>query len=289
LDISRESAYRRIRGDIPFTLDELVKLTTNMDLSIDTIFEQEKENGLFDDFSKIEKKTINFFVLMINKYDGLLEKIKCSKKIEVIVALNTFPPPFCTCFSNLFKFSYYKWLYQDNDNFRIRLFSEVILPDEAISFQKKTKKNFIPGSNVTIILDKNIFRNLIKEIQYYYQRQLLTFDEMLLLKEDTLNLIEEYEKIVQTGSSGSAKVQIYLSSLCVNSNTVYYDFGSNADSLFWIVTTYPVVIQNTRFISLQLKWLNLLKRQSVLVTQSNEIMQAEFFSQQREYVKRYLI
>ena len=40
LNISRESAYRRIRGDIPFTVQELVTLAADLKFSIDVIFEQ---------------------------------------------------------------------------------------------------------------------------------------------------------------------------------------------------------------------------------------------------------
>jgi len=38
LNISCESIYRRLRGDIPFSIEELVKLASNLDFSIDTIY-----------------------------------------------------------------------------------------------------------------------------------------------------------------------------------------------------------------------------------------------------------
>ena len=288
LKISRESAYRRIRGAIPFTVEELVTLAINLDFSIDTIYDNEKHNHSFHDLSQIQNNTDDFFVLMLKKFNELIENMRVAKKREAIMAFNTFPPLLYINYPALFKFMYYKWLNQNNDSCQSRLFSETVLPEEAILFQKKMKGNIIPCEKVVIILDVNVFLNLIKEIQYYYNRKLLTNDEIILLREDILRLIEEFERIVQSGTYESANIQIYLSSLCINFNSIYYSYDENVEPLFWIFTINPVIIKNAKIISMQLKWINMLKRQSALITQSNEIMQAEFFFRQREYINKYL-
>ena len=288
LNISRESAYRRIRGDIPFTVEELVTLAIDLEFSVDQIYDQEKQNHAFYDFSRMEKNSADFFLLMLKKYNELLERTSYTKRMETIMAFNVFPPPFYAGYLNLFKFAYYRWLHQDKEIYRNKPYSEVVLPDGAVVFQRKMKGSLIKGNHVTLILDMNIFLNLIKEIQYFYNRKLLTDEELLLIKEDTIRMIEQFEESTQTGTFGSAKIQIYLSSLCVNSNTIYYNYDDKVEPLFWFFTINPVIIQNSGFVSMQMKWLNSLKRQSVLITQSNEIMQAEFFSKQREYINMFL-
>jgi hypothetical protein len=243
---------------------------------------------VFYDFTRAEKNPDNFFLFMLKKYTELIEKVSIAKKIEAAMAFNSFPPPFFIDFPNLFKFSYFKWLYQEIGTSQTESYSEIILPSEAIVFQRKMRENLTQKRNTVLILDMDIFMNLIKEIQYFYQRRLLTDEELLLLKEDTVRLIEQYEKIAQSGLFGSSKVQLYLSSLVVNSNTICYKYDDKTEPLFWIFTVNPVIIQNSGFIAMQIKWLNSLKRQSALITQSNEIMQAAFFSQQREYIDQYL-
>jgi len=288
LNISRESAYRRMRGDIPFTVEELITLAIKLEFSIDDIYDREKQNHEFFDYSRIESNSSNFFLIMLKKYNELLEEIGYSKKVEATMAFNTFSPPFFTNFDNLFRFSYYKWLYQDNDTYRNALYSEIALPGDIVMHQRKMRGSILKGNDVTLILDMNIFLNLIKEIQYFYQRKLLNAEELFLLKEETLHLIEQYGNMAQTGVNGSTKIQLYLSSLAVNSNTIYYKYDDKMDPLFWIFTVNPVVIKNDEFASIQLKWLNSLKRQSALISQSNEILQAEFFFRQQEYVDKYL-
>ena len=288
LNISRESAYRRMRGDIPFTVQELVTLAADLEFSIDNIFEQERQNRSFYDYSRADKNSSDFFVLMLKKYSEFLEKLSFSKKLETIMAFNSFPPPFYAGFPNLFKFAYYKWLYQDKEIAKNESYSDLVLPEAVFSFQRKMRGNLIQGKNVIFILDTNIFLNLIKEIQYFYNRKLLTNGELVMIKEDTTRLIEQYEELTQTGSFGAAKIQLYLSSLCVSSNTIYHNVDDRVEPLFWLFTINPVIIQNNGFVTMQKKWLNSLKRQSALITQSNEIMQAEFFFKQREYVDLYL-
>jgi len=288
LNISRESAYRRMRGDIPFTAQELAILATDLDFSIDSVYEHEKQNRTFIDYSKMGKNSSDFFLFMLSRYSELLEKMSYAKKVEAIMAFNTFSPPFYADFYNLFKFSYYKWLYQDKEISWNKIYSETVLPDEVFVFQKKIINTFIRKKNIVLILDMNIFLNLIREIEYFYNRKLLTNKELIMFKEDMLRLIEKCEEMARTGILGAARIQLYLSPLCVNSNSVYYEYDDNVEPLFWTFTINPVIIQNAEFASIQLKWLNSLKRQSALITQSNEIMQAEFFFQQREYIDKYL-
>jgi len=179
-------------------------------------------------------------------------------------------------------------LYQESEVSRNDPYSETTLPNETVMFQRKIRENPARVKSMTLILDSNIFLNVIKEIQYFYQRKLLTNEELLLLKEDMLHLIEQYEKTAQTGCFGTVNAQLYLSSLCVNSNAVYYSCDDKPEPLFWIFTNNPVIIQNAKFSAMHIKWLNALRRQSSLITQSNEIMQAEFFFLQRNYVEKYL-
>ena len=288
LNISCESAYRRLRGTIPFTVRELVTLSTDLDFSIDKLFYQEKQNKEIFDYTRIEDNSSDFFVIMLKKYGELIEKINNAKKVESIMAFNSFPPPFFINFTNLFKFVYYKWLHQDKEISRNTFYSEVILPDEAFILQRKMKKKTVQIKNSVLILDMNIFFNFIREIQYFYHRKSLTNDELLLLKEEMLRLIELFEELTQSGVLGCNKIQIYLSSLNISSNTVYYNYDDTIEPLFWTFTTNPVIIQSAGFISMQIKWLNFLKRQSELITQSNEIAQADFFYMQRRYIDEYL-
>src|SRR5215510_8773831 len=49
LNIGKESAYRRMRSEIPFTFEEITKLALELDFSVDEIIGKNKEERIFLD------------------------------------------------------------------------------------------------------------------------------------------------------------------------------------------------------------------------------------------------
>jgi len=288
LNISRESAYRRIRGDIPFTVHELIKLGSDLNFSIDEVLEREKQNLMFYDYKKAEKNSSDFFVSMLKKYSEQLEKIGLSNNLNVVMTFNSFSAPFLVYFPELFKFSYYKWFNINKGVSRNESFTDMILPDTALYYQKKMKGRLFQGNNTDIILDSNIFLNLYEDINYFYNKKLLTNEELYLIKEDAKCMIEHFEEITRTGIHESTRIDIYLSSLSISTNAIYYNYENSIETLFWLNAINPVVFQNAELVLIQMKWLSSLKLQSVLITQSNEIMQSDFIYKQNKYIEKYL-
>lgn len=289
LDMSRESAYRRLRGEIPFTLQEIATLAINLGFSLDIALEEEKQNDAYFDLSKKQQYAFDFFAFMLKKYEKFLERISSVHNLESITALNFLLPPFCSVSDSLFKFAYYKWLYQDSSASFIQLYANITLPNEIFALQKRIKEKLYHPGNNTFILDNSIFLNLMEDIRYFYQRKLINEAELMLFKKEMLILIDKYEEITKTGIVGTdAKIQFYLSSLPVNSNVACHIFDNKVESHLWVFAIGLIEVQDTNFNQMQKKWFNSLKRQSALITQSNEIMQVEFFSQQRKYADTYL-
>jgi hypothetical protein len=285
LCLSRESTYRRIRGEIPFTLAEIIKISAALDLSIDNvIFGNSKEHA---SFKFISNSTVDSnFYQMLQKSHTYIDALSNAKEAESIMALNCLPPTYAVFYDNLFKFTYFKLIHQDDDISRTT-FSETKVPSEIITLQKKICTKLKKIDNSTLILDKNIFLSLIKDIKYYYQRKLLNDEEYNLLINDMERFINMFERIAHEGVFGSnAHVSLYLSTLFVNTNSGYFKYDDTVESVFWVFPENPILIFNSELCSLQKRWLIFLKRQSTLISQSNEILQMEFFDKQREYFRK---
>jgi hypothetical protein len=285
LGMSRESAYRRIRGEIPFTTDELSRLAANLDFSVDNLVD---ENNLarasFEFYSK-DDDPVQIYLSVLEKFNKLLENMLHSKQMESIIALNDFPPAFRVFFDHLLKFTFYKWLNQAGNVPFNQQFSAVTLPDEMILLQKKIKTNMPKIDNSVLILDPNIFSNLAKDIQYYFHRKLINTDDFHLLKEDLKKMIALFETITQTGVFNSkTKLNLYLSSLHISVNTAYFSYGDTAKTMIWVFAVEPIIINNLSISGKQKKWLLTLRKQSSLISQSNEILQSNFFDRQRKMV-----
>jgi hypothetical protein len=164
------------------------------------------------------------------------------------------------------------------------------MPKGIIALQKKIQSGLKGINKSILILDPNVFISLVKEIDYYFQRKLISNEELVLLKQEILDMIDLFEKTAQTGIFGEGnKVHIYLSSLNINANVGYTHYNDITESFLWIFTANPLVIPEEKFSEVQKGWLDSMKRQSTLISQSNEISQMEFFYKQREYLDKNLI
>ncbi|MDR0507559.1 MAG: hypothetical protein LBH32_12215 [Dysgonamonadaceae bacterium] len=289
LNLSRESAYRRLRNEIPFTMDEIGALSIRLGFSIDEIIGRIKENRAFFDFFSEKENSCSAFYNMLQKINSNIESLQEDDLSEVVITLNRTLPILRIFYDEIFRFTYFKWLIQSSEIVSNQLFSSIQIPRELAALQKKAKFTLKKIPSVTLILDSNIFSSLVTEIQYYYQRKLIDDTELELLRNDVLKQIESFEQIARTGIFGeNTKIDLYLSSLYINANMGYLGAANTQQWFFWTHTTNPVIIHNKEFCSINQKWINSIKRQSVLISESNEMLQSEFFNKQRQWVNQNL-
>lgn len=286
LDIGKESAYRRLRGEKPLSLEEIYKLSSELGFSLDEIFDNKKTRSFaFNYAGSIEKNPEENFLEFLHYYEEYLKHIITSDKTEIICTMNHLINIMLIGYDELFRFTYYHWVHQMKEvklNFH---FADMVIPaevkkvcDRINSLQKGIKK-------ITLIIDKNLHLNLIKEIQYFYVRGLLDETELSKLKEQYLRYMDFSEKIVTKGvdDNGTA-YEIYLSMLSINSTTSYAVWDDSEESAFWHNLCYPLHTQNKVVVKRHIHWIESLKKYSTLITQSNELQQADFLNEQRGLV-----
>jgi len=291
LDLSRESVYRRIRKDIPFSVDELTKLALTLNFSLDEIVEgTQRERIYFDLGLKNPSNSADSFSTMLQEYNVYINNLAKAKNSTVFMALNCVYPLFTVFFPNLFKFHYFKWMVETQDNVPKNYFSNLVLPQELSVLQQKVAEEIRDIRNVTIILSPNISLSIIKDIQYAYQRKLINKEDLEILKKDLLKMENFAEDVAKTGKleGGNSQIDIYISIPYINSNTVYLEYDGVSEVHYWIYSNNPMIIRNSEISDIQKKWFLSLKKSSTLITQSNEILQAEFFEMQRKLINKLM-
>jgi hypothetical protein len=289
LNISKESAYRRLRDEIPFTFAEITKMALDLNFSVDEVISLgtnsqvsfSVEAGQADDDYPV------FANIIKDYYDGLVSFTN-ARDAEVIVAMNNILPFFFAHFDSLFKFSYFKFL-QKNLKIPVKnTFGETVLPQNIKDLQKSIEKQMKAcNKNVTIIIDSNVVCNLINDILYFHKCKLIAHEDLQLLKNDMLAMIDQVEDMAQTGFFvDSVGVNIYLSFVNVDSNSLYMRCDTKEISSFYIYNMSPINTSNSTICNLHRKKIESLKKYSRLITQSNEIIQSAYFDRQRENINR---
>lgn len=286
LDISQGSVYRRLKGEIPFSFDEIYKLSENLGFSVDEIFDSKRKDRIFfDTKNDTPFDPSNAFIATVENLYNDIEFLSANRDSISIHAQNRIPLILALFYDDLFRFFYYKWTHQlDNAPLNYR-FSDVVLPSGLMTLRNKILSYSGRIANHTYILNKEVYLNIIKEIQYYYKRKLISEEELKLLRSDLMRIIRDTEQFSYRGIDRfEDPIFIYLSSFNIESNSVYTNSGGHTISYFYPYSVNPMIIRNTEVCSVHKRWLESLKKYSILITQSNEELLSEFFSHQFEYV-----
>jgi hypothetical protein len=163
------------------------------------------------------------------------------------------------------------------------------IPPEIIAVRQQLKVRSDTLSNVNFILDRDLFLSIVKEIQYYYNRRLLSDEDIRDLREELLKLLYYIERLLQRGRNENGyEYNFYISSLDVDANTTYASFGENYASKFWMYSLNAVIIKNQEICKMHKKWIESMKKSSILVTQSNEMLQEEFVKRQEDHINELI-
>jgi hypothetical protein len=288
LNIGKESAYRRMRGEIPFTFDEIAVLSLKLNFSVDEIIGKNTEERVFFDMQvNSSSKSEESFLAMLQEYLRYEETVCIpSASEEILASINRLSLFFLVRFDSLFKLYYYHWIHQTHNVSLNYSFSDTIIPTQIMEARKEFLKKRKSLNNVSFIVDRDLFQTIVREIQYYYNRKLITEEEALILKGELNSLLISIETLMQKGcSENGCNYNFYLSLLDVETNTNCATYNDNIASLYWLYPVNAIIIVDQEICYMQKKWLESLKKFSVLITLSNEILQAEFIAKQREYLE----
>jgi len=275
LNLSKESVYRRLKGLIPFTFEEIILLSVKLDFSMDELLKGDKnEQVIFNLHNNKLIEAHDGFLKIFRHYSHNMEEIDKSKYNHIIITANRVMAIFTCPYINLFKFFYYKWQHQFEHTPLNYKFSEVQIPDELEELRKKSLNN-TNIQNLTFITDRNILYNTIKEIKYYMDRHLIEQDEIKLLKDELDVFVKGFYTPSKDEPFRENGLDIYMSSLNIDENTSYVVCDDKVYVELWTYSDTGIYTTNPELCMLQKDWMDSLKNYSILISNSNQKMQAE--------------
>lgn len=284
LCLGREAVYRRLRGDVKFTLEEIKSISLKLDISIDSIIGiKDKEKSVIelklispeDDFKKKYHEKISDYV-------NLLETLnKKYGDVTILSVFNRLPYTLYLHLEHLAKFRLYKWAYQMKAIGDVS-FKGLTLPNDIIQTQSKFVSEIRKVKSSTIILSSNIFQSYVNDIHYFRSLNLVTEDEVKILKSELRAVLDELEEVSISGvyKGGSAQ-KLYLSDLDLNYSNMLFGYNKHYYTYINVYELGGIESQNKSLCEYQMKWILALKRYSKLITESNELERHRFFKQQR--------
>ena len=167
LSISQDAVYRRTRGETLLTIFEIEKLCTHFQISLDSLFELNKNKVLFD-----YQPLAGYDFSMEDYLEGIRDSLRALKKEknpELIISVNNTPLIQLMNFPHLVRFKLFFWA---KTHLQIPE-----LQNELFKYEKTSERNYASGTEILRLYnaipskelyDPELLRGFTREIFYYF-------------------------------------------------------------------------------------------------------------------------
>jgi len=286
LDISSDSAYRRIRGETSLSMDEVEILTREFHLS-------------FDSFCNTNSGSVTFHYKVLSGLDSFgeylddivshVELLSKSPNARIIYSAVDIPLFHHFRYPELAAFKMFYWMRSilQFPELMDKKFDLSLVQDALKEKGKKLYDLYCQVPSVEIWTEGTVLSN-IKQIQFYWESGIFAS------KEDALSVVDEFceelEYIQQQTSLASKKLidqivlspyennfQLYISDIELGNNCIYVTTGEHQSVYFTLQTFNKMMTSNQKFAEENLVWLNNLIRKSTLISGVGEKQRYLFF------------
>ena len=174
ISLGKETAYRRLRGEIPFTFSEVCAIADKLGMSLDSLIKSEKKyNSSFELEISLENP-LDYVDFKLAQHEKSYKFFLDLSNMVIGSVFSVIPYSYLLPYEQLFRFYLFKMVYQMASKSIPQDFADFILP-ESINNRRMciAKENTWLSSDV-IILDRCIFTTFWMEIKYFFKLGFIT-------------------------------------------------------------------------------------------------------------------
>jgi len=283
LFIEREAVYRRLRKEVAFSFQEIVKIASEWKISIDEIIGVSAGQIPFlmrqINYLDPSKDEINFLQQIIQSYKDYTD----DDESELMTICNKLPRQLLAGYERLNKFYMFKRVYQYGHEKDSVQFSQAVISKESSRLTAdyyQAIKNF---KNTNFIFDRMLFDFLVCDIQYFYSIRIINDEEKALIKKDLSALLDYLQEVANYGyyPETGKKVNIYISQLNIDTNYSYVYAPRRNVCFIHVFEKYEIFTYNKEMVENFMIWMQLKKRSSNQISEVDERNRIEYFTRQR--------
>jgi len=297
LNVSVDSAYRRIRGEKQISFEEIQKLSSHFKISVDKILNVQSDSILFSG-GYLQHKDFDFLkYLDDNMYNNLAYVARFEQK-ELIYFSKDIPIFYYYMFPELAAFKFFVWMKTllEFPDYASAKFSVKKIPDSFFERAKKiaTISCQIP---VTEILNVENIQTTLRQIEYYKDTRLFeSRAELDVLYDKLEEMISHMEAICTAGRKylpgqkpllTNAPLKMYVNDFVIgdHSNVAVL----NGKKMCFIVHNIVNVLstQDEAFCNYSYDFIQNIIRKSTQISEVGERERVMFFNMIRERIALY--
>jgi hypothetical protein len=286
LGMGKESIYRRMRGEVMFTFEEVSLLARGLNISLDNMVGLKNIRRAVFDLSLIRMENLfEKYYEVLEGYTEVFKVLKDDPNSKIKLAFNTFPYMFVTPYPTIARFQLFRWINQIRLHEALRPFSTFEMPEKVLDAQRAFVKEMYNSGSTHYIVDEGMFASFVRQVDYFAKLRLLNRTEIEQLKEELCTLLDSLEALAVKGTfENGNEVQIFLSDFSFKLSSAYFECREFLMCDLRLYSMNRVRSYNVKLCQSQDKWIDSLKRYATLVTQSGEIQRTSYLERQRECI-----
>lgn len=286
LDISTDSAYRRIRGDKPLSLEEVYRLCVHYKLSLDSLLNLQTDAFLF---------TGNFVKTDAFRFEDWLSNIvqqvkymNSFKEAKMYYLCKDFPPFHHFIFREVAAFKYYFWMKNilHLPEFAGKKFSMDIYPEAFYALGRQSLEYYNNIDSVEIWNIESV-NSTLRQVEYYYDSNIFASDEeVYVLYEALEKLVAHLEQQATEGykfdvndpqRTPRGKFQMYFNEIVIMENSILAQLDGSKVAFLVHNVLNVLMTRDPRFCDNMYGYIQNLVRKSTLISTVSEKERSRFF------------
>lgn len=287
LKIEKESAYRRVKGIVQFSVREMGILARSLNISLDNLLTDDKTNVVnLRVFSPRVEGSLDERTESVSEY---LEKIRtfgCSSDSEIGGIYTNLPIEYYVPYDYLFKLIYYRWAFYYVGPEKCRNFASWKIPDNILKFCSPIMNIYENTKKVLYVWDKYIIHDLVEDIKFYISIGMINKEDVERIKKDMHTMLSDLERLLSAGGpeDNLEKIEFYISNMKMGVTYIYTwnkEYKSSYMATLSLISTInedETTCNNIRM------WVKSLKKISTLISGTGDKERILFFRDQRQIV-----
>ena len=291
LKLSTDSAYRRIRCETLFNIEEITLICKHFRLSFDPEV-QHMSNKVTFDYLKLDDKKENFKLWLLF-IAGDVKKIGSSLNNQIIYAADDIPLWHHFKDETLIAFKLFYWLKSilNAPEYADLSFDPKHIDTGLINSAAEILKNY-DQINSTEIWTEDTINSTLKQIEYFWESGYFNTKNDaiqicdLLLEEFSLifKKASKSSKLIEPGQSEKENFKFYKSEVMIGNNSILANIGSTKLAYVSNNTFNMMSTTSADFVHENELWINNLLRKSTLISGVAEKQRNQFFRVLRDKV-----
>jgi hypothetical protein len=291
LEISPDSAYRRIRGEKPITLEELEKICVHYNISMDQFLHLKSNSFLFTGILQ-EDKELSFDDWL----DHLLKQLMFMNSLpnkRLYWLLKDIPPISHFQIPELARFKFFLWTKSILHYPSMRGVKFDLNDSRYDKYEEKSRKVVELFNNIptTEIWNAESINSSLRQIKFHYEAgSFRSRQDALLIIDKMYVLINHYEQQAETGlrflygakpANSTTEYNMFVNELILGDNTTLFETENLRVTFLNHSVLYFVSTRDRKFNELMFANLQNLMQKSTMISKVGEKERATFFNRLR--------